>query len=69
MTTNFRVTNITCEACVKLCKMALEDIPSVTDVRIDEATGAVELVSDQEIEWSHICSELESVGKKAVKIQ
>ena len=67
--THFRITNLTCEACVKISKMALEEIESVSEVNVDLKTGAVELISTEAIEWGRIYSELESLGKNAIKLQ
>ena len=66
--TKFKITNITCEACVKISKMQLEDIPGVTDVSIDQKSGVVSLSAEREIAWSEIESALKAVGKTVEKI-
>jgi len=33
------ITNITCEACVKVCTMLLSRVSGVASVKIDQATG------------------------------
>lgn len=61
----FKITHITCPACVKLSTMALKTIPGVSHISIDQATGAGELISDQETSWDQVYSALKSVGKTA----
>lgn len=61
----FKITNLTCEACVKLSTMALETIPGVSQIKIDPATGESELATNQEAGWGQISSALRSVGKNA----
>ncbi len=68
ITYKFKITNLTCEACVKLSTLALEAIPGVTQVKIILATGEAELMSDQDTSWEQIYSALQSVGKNAVQI-
>lgn len=64
----FKITNLTCEACVKLSTMALEAIPGISQIKIVLATGEAELLSDQEINWEQIRSALQSVGKNAIQL-
>ncbi len=66
MTTfKFKITNVTCAACIKLSTMALKTIPGVLKLKIeDDGTG--ELVSGQETSWDQIVSALESVDKTAI---
>lgn len=59
----FHITNITCEACIKLGKMALEEIPDVTSATIDSKTGKTVVVSGREIPKEEIKNSLEVVGK------
>lgn len=66
--TKFRITNLNCEACVKVSKMELGDVPGVKDVSIDLKTGIVNLEAEREIAWSEIESVLKSVEKTAEKI-
>jgi copper chaperone CopZ len=37
----FKITNLTCDACVKLSVMALNKINSVNKVEVDLVTGSV----------------------------
>lgn len=69
MTTfNFKITDLTCEACIKLSTMALKTIPGVSEIKIDLKSGEAKLVSDQDTSWEQVSSALQSVGKNAVKI-
>lgn len=62
-TTNFKITNITCPACVKLSEMALKKIPGVTNVQIDQATGNTTVESEADIK-SEIIPALKKVDKE-----
>lgn len=64
----FKITNLTCEACVKISKMELGDISGVTDVSIDQKSGIVNLSTEREIAWSEIESALRAAGKTVEKI-
>jgi copper chaperone CopZ len=64
----FRITNLTCTACIKLSTMALKTIPGVLQVDISLDTGNAELSTSQEINWNQIYSALQSVDKNAVQI-
>ncbi|MCX6779703.1 MAG: heavy metal-associated domain-containing protein, partial [Candidatus Magasanikbacteria bacterium] len=67
MTTfNFKITNLTCEACIKFSTMALKTIPGVTEIKIDFKSGEAKLVSNQETSWDQVFSALQSVEKNAV---
>lgn len=63
MKTSFKITNLTCEACVKLSNLALSDIPGVTSFEVDLKTGHAHVESDREISMSEIESALGTVGK------
>jgi len=67
MNINLRITNITCDACVKLSNAALRGLPGVTKVTIGE-DGTSLLESDKEILWKDIEAALSEVDKKAVLI-
>jgi len=66
-TLKFKITNITCNSCIKLSTMVLKKIPGVSEVKI-ESTGEVEIEYENEIDWKTIEEELKSVGKIAEKI-
>lgn len=64
---NFKITNLDCEACIKLSTMALKSLPGVQTVKIDLKTGETEVDSDQELIWDDIKSSLAEVDKIAEK--
>lgn len=66
--TKFRITNITCDACVKLSTMALKKLPGVDTVVVDQATGSVELSASRDIAWNEIATTLQGVNKEAVSL-
>ncbi|HZJ41048.1 MAG TPA: heavy metal-associated domain-containing protein [Candidatus Saccharimonadales bacterium] len=43
---NFKLTGLTCPACVKLASRRLEKIPGVIDVKIDLESGKTEVRSN-----------------------
>lgn len=65
-TINFKIKNLTCEACIKLSTTALKIIPGVENIQIDLQTGNSQISSKVEISWEQIESALRSVGKEAV---
>ena len=67
-TINFRITNITCAACVKLSRSALEKIAGVTQAIVSLETGEVELSAERAVEWHKITDALRVVGKEAVNL-
>ena len=67
MLINFKITNITCEACLKLSKSALGGLPGVGKITIAE-NGLTTLESDNEISWADIKEALEKVDKKIALI-
>lgn len=59
----FHITNLTCDACVKLGVMALRDIPGVTAATIDLKTGKTAFSADREIPAEEISKALDAIGK------
>lgn len=59
----FRITNITCEACVKLSTNVLRDLPGVSAVTVDKETGNTTVEADREISREEIIQALEDVDK------
>jgi len=49
MTTKFKLSGLTCEACVKLATMRLKRLTGVKDVIIKLATGETEITADHAI--------------------
>lgn len=62
MKKNFTITNITCDACIKLSSMALKKIPGVTSVEIDKS-GKTSVESKNEISEDDITNALAEVEK------
>lgn len=62
----FRITNLTCDACVKLSTMALKKISGVTNVTIDPTSGETDVMSDHELAPRDITEALKSVGKEII---
>ncbi len=62
---NFKITNLTCEACIKLSNMALKGLPGVQDVQVDLESGKAKVVSQTELKWEDIKNSLAQVGKVA----
>lgn len=68
MTINFKITNLTCGACVKLSEMALKKIPGVSAVKVDLATGAASIDSTAPIDWSAIVDTLQKIEKNVTQL-
>lgn len=64
---NFKITNLDCEACIKLSMMVLKKLPGVQTVNIDLKTGLTEVESEQELNWDDIKNSLATVDKNAEK--
>lgn len=65
MKKNFTITNITCDACIKISTMALNKIPGVKSVKIDK-NGQTSVESEREIEQEEIERALSNVDKMVV---
>lgn len=63
----FTVTNFSCSACAKLCCMALQKLPSVSEVVADDKTGAVSLTAASPIEFTTVRHLLAQRGYRAVE--
>ncbi len=59
----FRITNLTCEACVKLSLMALKGIPGVASATVDLKTGQAAISAEREIPEGEIKKSLQEVEK------
>ena len=64
---NFKITNLDCEACIKLSTMALKKIPGVQTVNINLKTGMTKVDSDQELSWEDMKNSLATVNKNIEK--
>lgn len=67
MKQEFKITNLTCEACIKLSTMALKKIPGVYGAKVDLASGKAEIESEWEISWNEIAEALAKVDKIAAQ--
>jgi len=61
----FRITNIHCDACVKISNSALKDLQGVTNVEVDAKNGNTKVESDREISFQEITQALSEVDKTA----
>jgi len=68
MTINFKINNITCEACVKISSMALKNLLGVKKVQI-EKDGMATIESDRDIAWDEIKNVLAQADKQAILIK
>lgn len=67
MIINFKITNITCEACVKLSKAVLGHLQGVKRIEIDK-NGLATVESDTEISFEEIKNALLKVDKNILAI-
>ena len=65
MTIKFNITNLTCDACIKISGIVLKKIPGVKNVEI-ERNGAALVESENGISQDEIKKVLSSVDKIAV---
>ena len=64
----FKITNVTCEACVKLSVMALKKLSGVNNVEVDFTTGFSKVQSNEVISLEEIEKALETVDKKVTTL-
>lgn len=64
----FKITNLSCEACQKLSVGVLEEIPGVVGAEVDLKSGLAKIEADQEIPWKQISQSLAEIDKKAEQI-
>jgi copper chaperone CopZ len=68
MQTHFRITNLSCEACVKLSKSVLRDIPGIEAIDINLQIGDSFVEAPEPIAFEKIQNALQEVGKEVTKI-
>jgi copper ion binding protein len=56
------VTGMTCEHCVASVTEEVQEIPGVTEVRVDLATGSVSVTSDQPLSDADVQAAVEEAG-------
>lgn len=58
----FTITNLNCDACVKLSTTILRKLPGVTDASVDLSTGTSRVLSEEPINQSDITEALKGKG-------
>lgn len=61
----FKVTNLNCDACVKMSIMTLRKLPGVTEATVDLSTGTGRVVSNEPITQSDVATALKAKGYDA----
>lgn len=62
---NFKITDISCDACIKLSGLSLKKIPGVKNVEI-KSDGSASVEADKEITKEEIIAALAKADKTAV---
>lgn len=62
MTIKFKIENITCEACIKISRLALQDLAGVTQVDV-QANGLATIETSAVISWEQIKQAMNGVDK------
>lgn len=57
---NFKITNLNCEACIKITTKALSAIPTVTQASVDLATGQARVTSTEIIDPQTVVTTLKT---------
>ena len=68
MKTNFRISNLDCEACIKLSTLALKEIPGIENIEIHLQTGEASIEAPETITFEQIKDTLQKIGKNAEQI-
>lgn len=61
----FKVTNLTCDACIKVSTMTLRKLPGVTEATVDLSTGAGRVVSSEPLTQNDVAAALKAKGYDA----
>ena len=61
----FKITNLTCEACIKVSTMTLRKLPGVTEATVDLSTGAGRVVSSEPLTQNDVAAALKAKGYDA----
>lgn len=64
MITNFQITNVDCEACIKVSMAVLQNLPGVKKVEINK-DGSAKVEAEDSVTWEIIKNSLAEVDKKA----
>jgi copper chaperone CopZ len=66
MKTNFKLTGLSCEACVKLSAKRIERLAGVSGVAIDRDTGQTEVTAERPINLKEVNEALSGTDYQAV---
>ncbi|MGW4946491.1 heavy-metal-associated domain-containing protein [Actinoplanes sp. NPDC004185] len=66
-TKTYTVTGMTCSHCVGAVSAEVGRLPGVTDVRVDLATGAVTVTSDQPADDDAVTAAVDEAGYEVVR--
>ena len=61
-TQTYTVSGMTCSHCVNSVSSEIKQIPGVTDVQVDLASGAVTVTSDQPVDDTAVAAAVDEVG-------
>jgi copper chaperone CopZ len=61
-TSSYTVTGMTCGHCVASVTEEVQEIPGVTDVRVDLASGALSVTSSQPLDGDAVRAAVEEAG-------
>lgn len=61
----FKITNLTCDACIKVSTMTLRKLPGVTEATVDLSTGAGRVVSSEPLTQNDVAAALKAKGYDA----
>lgn len=62
MERTYTVTGMTCSHCVNSVSSEIKQIPGVTDVRVDLASGAVTVISAQPLDDTAVAAAVDEAG-------
>ena len=65
-TYRIEITNLTCEACVKLSESVLKKIDGVVSAEVDLQTGFGQVLATQALEQTEIITSLKNISKEAI---
>ena len=66
-TKTYAVTGMTCSHCVNSVESEIKQLPGVTDVQVDLATGAVTVTSDQVLDEAAVAAAVDEAGYELAK--
>ncbi|HAU66164.1 TPA: cation-transporting ATPase [Candidatus Uhrbacteria bacterium] len=58
----FKITNLTCEACIKVSTKTLQTLPGVKSVSVDLQTGSTHITSEEPINPDDVANALKAKG-------